>query len=365
MGDLPIPLIHGELTPEWLTAALRSTGVVRAACVVDLAAEPIGAGVGFVGDIARLRLSYDAPEAGAPMTVIAKLPTMEPRRRMMGGAARLFEREIRFYHDIAPGLDVRTPRCYFSATSPDDGRHVLLLEDLAPATPGDQLRGCSVEQAEAAVRMVARLHAAWWHRDELASLDWMPLLAGVHPSAEAWWDEVWKRCVERAGERMPAAALRVGERLGANAMWAMREIDASPHTIVHGDYRLDNLFFGGDDPRGEPAVVDWQLSTRGCAVYDLAYFLSGSLAPADRRASEMALIRAWHDELLARGVRGYSYDEAVRDYRLSIVVCLTFVTVMLNVVESADARALGLVDVVLERSAAAAADLDVEELLPR
>ena len=148
-------------------------------------------------------------------------------------------------------------------------------------------------------------------------------------------------------------------------MWAMRQIDGSPHTIVHGDYRLDNLFFGGADPRGEPAVVDWQLSTRGCGVYDLAYLLSGSLAPADRRAGELALIRAWHDELLARGVRGYSYDEAVRDYRLSIVVCLTFVTVMLNVVESADARALALVDVVIERSAAAVADLDVEDLLPR
>ncbi|TAK57018.1 MAG: DUF1679 domain-containing protein [Dehalococcoidia bacterium] len=364
MGDPPIPLTHDELTPAWLTAALRSSGAVRTARVVGFDAEPIGAGVGFVGDIARLRLLYDAEES-APATVIVKLPTMEPRRRMMGSAARLFEREIRFYRDIAPGIDVRAPRCYYAATSPEDGRHVLLLEDLAPAEPGDQLAGCSPERAEAAARMVARLHAAWWQRDELATLDWMPLLAGVHPSAEAWWDEMWQRCVDRVGGRMPPAALRIGERLGANAMWAMRQIDASPHTIVHGDYRLDNLFFGGDDARGGPAVVDWQLSTRGCAVYDLAYLLSGSMAPANRKRCEMDLIRAWHDELLARGVRGYSYEEAVRDYRLSVVVCLTFVTVMLNVVESADARALGLVDVVLDRSAAAVADLEVEELLPR
>jgi ecdysteroid kinase len=345
--------------------ALRSSGAVRAARVVDVAREPIGEGVGFVGDIARLRLAYDVEDPGAPATVIAKLPTMEPRRRMMSSAARLFEREIHFYHDIAPGIDVLTPRLHFGASSTEDGRHVLLLEDLAPAEPGDQLAGCSVERAEAAVRMVARLHASWWRRDELESLEWMPPLAGVHPSAEAWWDEMWKRCVERAGARMPAAALRVGERIGANAMWAMRQIDSSPHTIVHGDYRLDNLFFGGDDARGEPAVVDWQLSTRGCGVYDLAYLLSGSLAPADRKRCEMELIRAWHEELLALGVRDYSYVAAVRDYRLSVVVCLTFVTVMLNVVESADPRALGLVDVVLERSAAAVADLEVEELLPR
>ncbi len=230
---------------------------------------------------------------------------------MMGSAARLFEREIRFYQDIAPGLDVRTPRCYYGATSTEDGRHVLLLEDLAP--------GASPATSSRDARPNRRSRRSAWSRvctprggsaDELAALDWMPLLAGVHPSAEAWWDEMWRRCVERAGGRMPAATLRIGERLGANAMWAMRQLDAGPHTIVHGDYRLDNLFFGGDHAYGDLAVVDWQLSTRGCGVYDLAYFLSGSLAPADRKTHELRLLRAWHDELLARGVRGYTFEDA-------------------------------------------------------
>lgn len=359
-----IPLTHDDLTPGWLTEALRHGGVIAHAQVVAAESEPIGAGAGFVGDIARVRLSYDRVEAGAPATLIAKLPTLEPRRRMMSTGARLFEREIKFYDDIAPGLDVRTPRRYYSASDPNEGRHVLLLEDLAPALPGDQVAGCAPAEAELAIRHIARLHAAWWRSARLAELEWMPLLAGVHPSAEAWWDQMWGPCVARAGGRLPASVLRIGQRLGANAMYALRQLDAAPRTIVHGDYRLDNLFFEARPGAAGVAVVDWQLSTRGCGVYDVAYLLSGGLAPADRRQHEVHLVRAWHEELLAGGVRGYSFDDAWRGYRLSVMVCLTFVTVMLNVVESADARAEQLVDVVLERAAAAADELGVEELLP-
>ena len=46
-----------------------------------------------------------------------------------------------------------------------------------------------------------------------------------------------------------------------------------PHTIIHGDYRLDNLFFGTDESDYELAVIDWQIASRGGAAYDVAYFI--------------------------------------------------------------------------------------------
>jgi hypothetical protein len=304
MGDLPIPLTHDEVTPEWLTAALRSGGALNAARIVEIAAETIGEGVGFVGDIARLRLSYDEQEACAPATIIAKLPTMEPRRRMMGAAARFFEREIRFYRDIAPGIDVRTPRCHYGASSPGDGRHVLLLEDLAPAEPGDQLR---ILQAGGGggpyVVMGCTASAMNWRRSTDTA-------AGGRASvAEAWWDEMWKRCVERAGGCMPAAALRTRT--------ARRKRDVGAAAAPAGPTRsctatTARQTCSSAETAREPASST-ALSTRGCGVYDLAYLLPGSGA-ADRK-SEMALIRA--AQRAAGAARGYSQEEAVRDYRLS------------------------------------------------
>ena len=40
--------------------------------------------------------------------------------------------------------------------------------------------------------------------------------------------------------------------------------------LVHGDYRIDNVIFGKDSSSVE-AVLDWELSTLGDGLADVAY----------------------------------------------------------------------------------------------
>ena len=58
-GSLPIPERLEELTPAWLTDALRTGGHLDSGRVVDVHPEQLGEGKGFLGDIARLRLDYE------------------------------------------------------------------------------------------------------------------------------------------------------------------------------------------------------------------------------------------------------------------------------------------------------------------
>jgi aminoglycoside phosphotransferase (APT) family kinase protein len=84
------------------------------------------------------------------------------------------------------------------------------------------------------------------------------------------------------GDRIPAMETLI-EWLPAN----MPEDDGLT-TLVHGDYRLDNLMFHATEPR-IIAVLDWELATLGHPLADLAYQIMGwampsSLAGVDRKA---------------------------------------------------------------------------------
>src|SRR3990172_316211 len=138
MSNLKIPRGPEELTAEWLTSALRETGAIGNAAVKSFDTKTLAEGVGFVGQLERVSLDYDLTEAGAPASLIAKFPGATEENREVGYAFRLYEREGRFYQETAREVELRTPRCYYSAMDVETGRYALLLEDLAPARVGDQ-----------------------------------------------------------------------------------------------------------------------------------------------------------------------------------------------------------------------------------
>jgi hypothetical protein len=141
------------LTPEWLTGALA--GVLDGAAVAGVSATPVG--TGQMCDSVRLALTYDRPAPEAPGSVIAKLPAADPQSRATGLSLRSYETEVRFYQQLAPQLGIRTPRAYHADIDVTTGSFVLLLEDMAPARQGDQLAGCTLIEATAALdQLVAR-----------------------------------------------------------------------------------------------------------------------------------------------------------------------------------------------------------------
>jgi hypothetical protein len=364
---IEIPGGPHEITPEWLTEALRGSGAIREASVTSFDVKVIGAGAGFMGQLAKLSLTYDKPEAGAPSSLIGKFPATAMENREVAMFFRFYEREVNFYEQVAEQVELRTPRCYFSAFEPSNGDYLLLLEDLAPAQVGDQVAGCSATHVRLAITDLARFHATWWNSPELDKLDWMPGYDAEWyiQAVEDGYAQAWEPFVEFTKDYLTPELADVCKRFGNCIPRVMKMVGQElPKTIVHGDFRLDNLFFAS--PEGGPpfAVIDWQISAKGGGIFDVAYFIGGTLPEGERKATERDLVKLYHDTLVEHGVTEYSFEQCWEDYRLSALFLLAYSVIALGSLDHANERGVELFTTISKRTLAAISDLKSAELLP-
>lgn len=308
------PLIEGAegLTPAWVTAVLRAKGILKKARVLRIAQTPIGNGM--LGLNLRLVLDYDVLEEGVPDSLVAKMASTRPESRESGAALGLYARETRFYQELAPDLDAGLPRTLFADISEDGRNFCLLFEDLSPARGGDQLAGCSVEDATAAMDAAAALHAPLWGDRRLLSLPWVnrDSMVSMYVAKLPPFVPVVET---RFAALLEPGVIEVARRFGA-CIERYFELHATPWTITHQDFRLDNMLFDARGGRLPVAVLDWQTFLPGPGALDVSYFVGAGLLPPVRRVHEPALAKRYHQQLLARGVTGYDWDRCWHDYRL-------------------------------------------------
>lgn len=343
------PRTVGDISAEWLA-------VVTGARIDAIDVEVIGAGVGFMGQLARVRVVA----RDVPTSFVVKMPASDPGAQMIGGMMRVWEREHRFYTEVAPKLrSVRIPRCLHSGVDP----FVLVLEDLAPSVPGDQVIGPTPQQARTIVDAAAALHAEWMERPELRSFDWMPDLNDPSTGMVAQMFPIgWPTFLARYSDRLPERVLRWCEAFVPRIVDWIHTYDDWPVTLIHGDFRLDNMFF---DDRESLTLIDWQLAMRAPSTTDLVYFLGTNLPTETRRAMTDELINRYCDGLRAGGVPAEWADRRRILQGLTegvLFYCTSFAASILTL-DQANERGAALMDSLVERAFSAADDLDAGALL--
>jgi hypothetical protein len=122
--------------------------------------------------------------------------------------------------------------------------------------------------------------------------------------------------LEKLGDRMaPEDRETFGTAMGLVGRWLLAEYDR--FSLLHGDYRLDNMLF--DPDRTRVSVVDWQTLGVGLPARDLAYFTATSLNSQLRATIEEDLVADYHRALVGCGVAGYDRETCWRDYRLGVL----------------------------------------------
>ncbi|MXY43627.1 MAG: phosphotransferase [Dehalococcoidia bacterium] len=357
-----IPHTSEDITADWLTDALRSSGVITTSSVTSIDAGDTSAGHGFTGRIARLAVTYDAHEKYAPASIIAKFPSYDPTiRAAVTDSAMSYEREIRCYENLLGNVALSTPRRYYSACDPESGECILLLQDLAPARFGDNVGNPSREDIESAIRAIAGFHAEFWESPRLVDMDWLPEYAQDADARQRAFRQAIGPFLSTWGKYLRPSTIDLINRLGDSLARIRLQLSRPPRTILHGDYRLDNLAF--DESGRGPAVIDWQAPSIGRSVADMAYFIVYCIDPNERRALESELLKLYHSVLVEYGVGAYDFESCMEDYRLSIAANMLRTVRVGGTFDYSGDRAQALLRTILHRVETALSDHRVAELI--
>ncbi|MFK8049845.1 MAG: phosphotransferase [Halioglobus sp.] len=344
-----------EITAGWLTTALKQSGHLEVGEVTAVEHNIIG--TGKMGDNARLSLTYDG-DYQAPKTLIAKLPATDETAKMMAGELGAYHHEVMFYRHLADRTAMATPKIYANEINDAGTEFVILMEDLAPAEPGSQLVGESLENARASLHQAAKLAATFYGDDSIGELDYVtsPSRSDGGAQGAALMEQCWPQFVDRFGHGLSKECLAFGERYVESHLHFVNRY-TGPKTLVHGDFRCENLLYDS----GSATVVDWQTVAQSSALTDAAYFLGGSVDIDKRREWERALIDDYSRNLAIDGVDLSLQDcwDQYREFSMHGIV----ITVLGAVFTAAEERSDKMFLTMIQRHLQQCVDLDSAEFL--
>ncbi len=366
---MDLPEATKNITVDWLNQVLSENEFLKGTDIVSIGLEPMGAGKGFTSDMARISLSYAQDSPHLPTTIIAKLPTSFGSIREIAMRTNLYEREIRFYLDVAPGSPIRTPGCIFAEANPEKGGYVLLLEDCSEHTPVDpNLTGLNDKQAGLISLAIADFHARWWDDPELASFTWLP----KSQEFPAEWQvdlfrKSWDDCVriDEFRRALPEGGFEAGTKMHQRFHLLRENSPKDNLSILHADYKADNIFFDKDNPDESIIIFDWGMARTGRSVGDLSILLAFSMTTELRRQVEKEIIGQYHKRLLFKGVSGYSLEECWNDYLKTFLLNATLPIIAFARADQNDVRAKKFFNLIVNRWFSAIVDNGIIDLLPK
>ena len=320
---MELPATTEEITVEWLNEVLHENGFLGTANIVSLKQERLGTGVGFLSNIARLKLKYGQDGSALPSTIIAKLPP-PPRPGTPGLAKINFEREIGFYRNIAPDSPIRTPHIIYAAADSENQKYNILMEDCSVYSEIDPSnQGLDFDEVSTIAINMADFHSKWWDYQQPSGFTWLTTLndSFVKSMYVNAFNAIWETNVQKDDFRdsLPAGGWEAGLKIHQNRPLIHEQTPLDRLTINHGDLRSNNIFFDPNN-RQEPFIYfDWGMTYKGRGPYDISYLMGLSVSTDLRRKEEKNILALYHDCLMKNGITDYSFDECYNDYLLGLL----------------------------------------------
>jgi aminoglycoside phosphotransferase (APT) family kinase protein len=196
------------------------------------------------------------------------LGPVAPGSHDMGREYRVLSRLYRCFH--------LAPRSFLHCDDPDiigaqfqvmERRHGIVIRKHMPAEAGED-HGIRRRIGEMLVDVLADLHAVDREASGLVDLG--------HPQGYV------ERQVEGWAKRWHAAAHEHDAHMIRLIAWLVERMPKSLRaTLLHNDYKLDNMMVDAADLARPVAIFDWDMCTSGDPLMDLGYLLNQWAEPGD------------------------------------------------------------------------------------
>ena len=296
--------------------------------------KPLAGSTGFLSRI------LVATRKGDPRRYILKVGSELPQRRQWAGELRVFERELAAYRLLAPLRGKLSPRLFSGASALRGSDGLLLLEFIREGRNRDQLRGLTWPELTSAARAIAKIHARFWNSPVLKKSQGLPHHSYMRAHEVRRHLPAFLRWA-----KLPAKQAKAFRTLPRKVSQALARLRKRPLTLVHGDLRSDNIFYGRNSVR----LIDWGLALAGNAAFDLARLPGGSSRTPLSLLQHVDLFKIWYSELQRRGVRNHAVHDAWQDYRDAVLLTLTIPVTNAHTLASFSPRGRKMARVITKR----------------
>ena len=317
MSEIKHPKKPSEITTEWIKYSFSEGGICESVAITDIQVEPLGTPViGLLSSLCRVFITYETNKPELPQSVVVKFPSELEDNKNLGNNFRAYEREVRFYRELAQRSPIRVPVCYYNVLDKENDNYIIVLEDAGSWIPGDQVVGLNTFQTRSAIKAISKLHGYWWDSRELEKLDWIP---GENIDSLHSFQDNWNEFSKEHKEILNDKDIEAGEVISQSGPRIHELCMISPRTIIHSDFRAENMMF---KENGEIMVLDWQLANRSFGAFDVARVVCGSYQSELEKNHHLEFLNLWHQGLIEAGVSDYSVDDAWNDYLLGMILVL-------------------------------------------
>ncbi len=347
-----------EVDAAWLTGVLSKSGALTHGAVAGF---DVDKGRANWSTNASLRVRYvDGSQGALPQRLFLKLVNADLEDESFGPSEATY-----YTRDYVGVEDAPVVRCYDSAYSEEKRRYHVLLDDLSESHVEAAEKAPTLGYGLALAEGLAAMHARWWGAQRLAEAG-APIHSANHirrfvdiaePGAghilsrfSAELEPHWPEAIRALYARHPQAIIE-------------RTQDHNGFTLIHGDANSTNILAPSEGDRPIYLVArqpfDWSLTT-WLGVYDLAYAMVLDWEVETRRRLETPVLRHYHNQLIKKGIEGYSWERLFDDYRLSVAMGVYIATEYCRGGVNAQLAWVWLP--MLQRSLAACDDLHCSEL---